>query len=88
MISRSGLDLSSRTTRHVTELVGDTSETRSESGRRDFPEEDGHDTPGALNTGLHEEAAGSQTSEAARQDPERDERSGVTQSDEEPAISI
>src|SRR6266404_6491321 len=59
---------------YVSELIGDTRESRAETGRTHFGELDRDDAPCTLHAELQPERACREPAETARQDPERDER--------------
>jgi hypothetical protein len=78
-----GFDLSRGGADHVTELIGDTTERSTETGRRTLGKIDGYDTPCTLNTKLNEESAGTEFAESVWQDPKRDESSRPEDGDDD-----
>jgi hypothetical protein len=64
---------------HITELVGETTETGSEGGWRDFTKVDGNYTPCSLDSGLDKETAGCETAERVGEDPEGDPAGSVAE---------
>ena len=69
-------DLSGRRGDHVTELVGQADERRTEGGRRQLVKVDGNDTPGTLDEELDHEAGSRQATLSGGQDPSGDEAGG------------
>lgn len=67
-------NLSCSTRRHVTKLIGNTTERRAERRRSNLTQVDGNRTPCSLHAELNEECAERKKTETARQDPQRDER--------------
>jgi len=62
-------------TMYISELICDTRERSTESGRAHLCEQNGDDTPRALHAELHTERAGYKPAEAGWNNPERDENS-------------
>lgn len=61
-------------TTHISQLICDARERRTESGRTHLGKLDGNDAPRALHAKLDPERAGRESAEASWKDPERDKR--------------